>query len=125
VVAGAEHRLDRAAASGRVLRVARPEHGDDQGAQAGRERQLHAGRSGQLERLRHVPGLAGQALHVLAGRGERDQRDEEDGDEPAAGPVPVPAVAAAPAAEEHALPERPVDDAQAPENEHVGPFGAR
>jgi hypothetical protein len=121
------HCLDRAAAGERAGRVADPEDGGDQGAHSGGERELQRGRGRQLEHLGDVPGLTGAALDVLAGPGQRYQRDEEHGDEPPAGPVPVLAVAAAATAEEYAVPERPVDDSQAPDNEsgHVRPFGAR
>jgi hypothetical protein len=121
-LAGPGHRLDRAAAGERAGRVADPEHSDDEGAHAGRERELQRGRGRQPEHLGDVPGLALAALDVLAGFGQRYQRDEEHGDEAPAGPVPVRAVAPAAAAEEHAVAERPVDDAQAPDkNEHVRP----
>ncbi|HMD95575.1 MAG TPA: hypothetical protein VKG80_23320 [Trebonia sp.] len=49
---------------------------------------------------------------MLAGPAQRDERDEEQGDEPSARPAPVAAVTAALAAEEQARGDRVVDDAQ-------------
>src|SRR5262249_48621485 len=89
------------------------------------QRGLHLRGGGELEHLGDVPGLAGPALHVRAGLVQRDDRDEEQRDVPAAGPLPVATVPATLAAVEHALGDRVVDDTQAPDDQHAHPPSVR
>src|SRR4029077_4701516 len=88
---------------------------------AGGQRRLHASRGRLAEYVRDVAGPAGGGLGVVARPVSGGDREEENGEPPAPGPVPVFPVPAAPAAVEHALRHRPVEHAQAEDNQHRWP----
>ena len=118
--AGTDDRLDRPLPRHRAGRIARPQHGRDGGPHAGRQRRLHLRRGRLAEHLRHVAGPAGGALDVLADRVQRDDREEEQREPPAPRPVPVLPVPAATTAMEGALRDRPVEHAQAEDDQQRG-----
>jgi hypothetical protein len=91
----------------RVARMAGLEHGRGSRAHAGRQGRLHRGGGRLLEHVHDVARLAGRALHVLPGPGQRDHGDEEQGEEPAPGAVPVLPVTAALTAVKDALAQGP------------------
>jgi hypothetical protein len=72
---------------------------------------------GQRQRVGMVARLAGQALDVLAHLVQRDDWDEEQGEAPPASAQPVLPVTAAPPAVKDALPDRPVEDPQSPDDQ--------
>src|SRR4029079_12255209 len=113
--------LDRPLPRHRAGRITGPQHGRDGGPHAGGQRRLHARRGRLAEYVRDVAGPAGGALDVLADLVQRDDREEEDGEPPAPSPVSVFPVPAAPAAVAHALPPRPVEHAQAEDDQHRWP----
>ena len=115
--ARADDRLDRPLPRHRARRVAGSQHDRDRGPHAGRQRGLHLRRGRLGEHVRHVTGPAGGALDVLADLVQRDDRDEEQREPPAPGPVPVLPVPAAAAAVEDALRDRPVEHAQAEDDQ--------
>jgi GNAT superfamily N-acetyltransferase len=115
-----DDRLDRPLPRHLARRIARPQHGRDGGPHAGRERRLHLRRGRLAEHLRHVTGAAGSALDVLADRVQRNDREKEQREPPAPRSVPVLPVPAAAAAVEGALRDRPVEHAQAKDDQQRG-----